>query len=361
MFEYFYGNEIEQYLFYRVPQLLFTDEKFVKISCEAKLLYGFLLDRCGLSKKNKWYDDNGRIYVFFKQEEVCEKLNIGAGKAVKIFSELENIGLICRKKQGQGKPTKIYVLNFAKEVADNKNDGSGHEMQTSAENNETEVQTSENRKSETSTVAEFAENNETEVKTSENRKSKLAEIESQDFRKSKVPIYSHTEINHTEISHTNHQSINQGSKTENRKSEIYGLTTDEKRKFIKRKINYDDLKNSIDGNILDLIVDIMLEAYNPKIAFITIQKQPKTRSDVQSQYELLTREHIEYVIQCFREVSQKSQIKHIRPYLTTCLYNAPQAMDLYKQTKSMMAEQKSSSFSYDDIPSVIDMMDDDED
>ena len=53
MFEYFYGNEIEQYLFYRVPQLLFTDEKFVKISCEAKLLYGFLLDRCGLSKKKK--------------------------------------------------------------------------------------------------------------------------------------------------------------------------------------------------------------------------------------------------------------------------------------------------------------------
>ena len=63
MFEYFYGNEIEQYLFYRVPQLLFTDEKFVKISCEAKLLYGFLLDRCGLSKKKKWYDDNGRIYT----------------------------------------------------------------------------------------------------------------------------------------------------------------------------------------------------------------------------------------------------------------------------------------------------------
>lgn len=356
MFEYFYGNEIEQYLFYRVPQLLFTDEKFVKISCEAKLLYGFLLDRCGLSKKKKWYDDNGRIYVFFKQEEVCEKLNIGKNKAVSVFSELEKIGLIYRKKQGQGKPTKIYVLNFAKEIASEKISGSEQETQTSTDNNEKGVQTPKNQKSEN----DVAKNRETEVLTPENQKSALSKIKSLNSQKSGVPIYSHTEINHTEISHTNHQSINQGSKTEKQKSELYGLTTDEKRNLVKRKINYDGLKNSIDGNILDLIVDIMLEVYNPQIAFITIQRQPKTRSDVQSQYELLTREHIEYVIQCFREVSQKSQIKHIRPYLTTCLYNAPQAMDLYKQTKSMMAEQKSSSFSYDDIPSVIDMMDDDD-
>lgn len=357
MFEYFYGNEVEQYMFYRIPQLLFTDDKFANISCEAKVLYGFLLDRCGLSKKRKWYDDNGRIYIFFKQEEVCEKLNIGTGKAVKIFSELENIGLICRKKQGQGKPTKIYVLNFAKEVSNEKVDDSEQKLQTSDENNETKVKTSKNRKSENLPVAE---NNETEVKTYENRKSKLTKNESQDLRKSKVPIYSHTEISHTEISHTNHQSINQENETDKRKSDIDGLTTDEKTNFIKRKISYDSLKNSIDGNVLDLIVDIMLEVYNPKIAFITIQKQPKTRSDVQSHYELLTREHIEYVIQCFREVSQKSQIKHIRPYLTTCLYNAPQAMDLYKQTKSMIAEQKSSAFSYDNIPSAIDMMDDDD-
>lgn len=43
MFDYFYGNETEQYHYYSVPKLLFTDDKFKGLSCQAKLLYGFLL------------------------------------------------------------------------------------------------------------------------------------------------------------------------------------------------------------------------------------------------------------------------------------------------------------------------------
>ena len=117
MFDFFYGSDSEQYQFYRVPQVLFTDDRFKSISCEAKLLYGFLLDRTSLSKKSKWVDADGKAYVFYKQENAQESLNIGKDKAVKIFVELENIGLIIRKKQGQGKPTKIYVMNFSKPVS----------------------------------------------------------------------------------------------------------------------------------------------------------------------------------------------------------------------------------------------------
>ena len=43
MFDFFYGSDSEQYQFYRVPQVLFTDDRFKSISCEAKLLYGFLI------------------------------------------------------------------------------------------------------------------------------------------------------------------------------------------------------------------------------------------------------------------------------------------------------------------------------
>ena len=119
MFDFFYGSDSEQYQFYRVPQVLFTDDRFKSISCEAKLLYGFLLDRTSLSKKSKWVDADGKTYVFYKQENAQESLNIGKDKAVKIFVELENIGLIIRKKQGQGKPTKIYVMNFSKPISKN--------------------------------------------------------------------------------------------------------------------------------------------------------------------------------------------------------------------------------------------------
>jgi len=62
MFPYLTGKEADKYQFYKVPQLLFTDDKFIELSCESKLLYGILLDRCGLSRKNKWFDNDGKIY-----------------------------------------------------------------------------------------------------------------------------------------------------------------------------------------------------------------------------------------------------------------------------------------------------------
>lgn len=45
---YYYGYEAEQFSFYRIPKLLFTDSRFAGISTDAKLLYGILLDRMSL-------------------------------------------------------------------------------------------------------------------------------------------------------------------------------------------------------------------------------------------------------------------------------------------------------------------------
>lgn len=115
-FDFFYGTEAEQFQFYRIPQILFTDDKFKKISSDAKILYGLLLDRIGLSFQNpeKFNDDNGRAFIFFTRETTMEMLNCGKEKSAQIFQELENAGLIERKRQGLGKPTKIYVKNIFK-------------------------------------------------------------------------------------------------------------------------------------------------------------------------------------------------------------------------------------------------------
>ena len=40
-FEYYYGNEAEQYSFFRIPKTLFTDLNFKKLSVEAKILMEF--------------------------------------------------------------------------------------------------------------------------------------------------------------------------------------------------------------------------------------------------------------------------------------------------------------------------------
>lgn len=50
-FDYFTGMEAEQYSFYRVPKVLFTEPCFKTLSCEAKVLYGLMLDRMSLSIK----------------------------------------------------------------------------------------------------------------------------------------------------------------------------------------------------------------------------------------------------------------------------------------------------------------------
>ena len=47
--DYYYGIEAEQFSFYRVPRLLIKDERFKKLSSDAKLLYGLMLDRMSLS------------------------------------------------------------------------------------------------------------------------------------------------------------------------------------------------------------------------------------------------------------------------------------------------------------------------
>lgn len=114
-YDYYYGEESNQFSFYRIPRQLIVGAKFKRLSIEAKLLYGLLLDRMELSAKNGWYDDTGRVYIYYTLNEIQENLNCGHDKATKLLVELDirsGIGLIERVKQGQGRPAKIYVKRF---------------------------------------------------------------------------------------------------------------------------------------------------------------------------------------------------------------------------------------------------------
>ena len=113
MYDYFYGAESEQFSFYRIPKVLFTEERFKNISAEAKVLYGLLLDRMSLSAKNGWQDKENRVYIIFTIEDIMEAMGCADQKAGKLLHELESkCRLIERKRQGLGKPNLIYVKNF---------------------------------------------------------------------------------------------------------------------------------------------------------------------------------------------------------------------------------------------------------
>jgi Replication initiator protein A (RepA) N-terminus. len=134
-----------------------------------------MLDRMGLSIKNQWCDDDNRVYIIYTQEESMEHLNCNTQKVVKLYKELDDIGLIERRNQGQGKPTWIYVKNF---ISHELNDG----------NIIKNSQTCENHKSRTMKIT-TQDLRKSKVKNCENQNSRLVEITSADLRKSQVKNY----------------------------------------------------------------------------------------------------------------------------------------------------------------------------
>ena len=114
-FKYFTGEETEDFTFYRIPKILFSDNRFKKLSLYAKVLYSVLLDRMSLSVRNGWVDKDNHVFIYYTIESASEFLGVGRDKTMRLFSELDDrkgCGLIRKKIQGLGKPARIYVMNF---------------------------------------------------------------------------------------------------------------------------------------------------------------------------------------------------------------------------------------------------------
>ena len=94
-----------------LPRFLLADEDLKGISNDAKVLYALLLDRASISRKNSYIDPDGTIRVYFTVEETQKKLHRSRQCVTRIFRELEYTDLICRKKQGLGKPS-VITLNY---------------------------------------------------------------------------------------------------------------------------------------------------------------------------------------------------------------------------------------------------------
>lgn len=98
--------------FTKLPNCLFETPTYQPLSNEAKILYAFILRRAELSRKNKWADEYGRIYLYYPICEVVGLLHCGRQKAINILRELQYAKLIDIKKQGCGKPNRIYPKSY---------------------------------------------------------------------------------------------------------------------------------------------------------------------------------------------------------------------------------------------------------
>ena len=104
-----YIDEVKNNAFYQFPQWLLKEEPYKDLGDKAKLMYMLLFDRRTLSIKNKWYDDDGQIYMYFTNEQFMRELNCSEKTIIKAKKELSQIGLLKEIRQGINKPNRLYI------------------------------------------------------------------------------------------------------------------------------------------------------------------------------------------------------------------------------------------------------------
>ena len=287
-FDYYYGREAEQFSFYQVPKFLFKDERFKKLSSDAKILYGIMLDRMSLSVKNRWFDEHNRVYIYYTTANIMEDLGCAKEKCTKVVSELKEIGLIEKKRQGLGKPDKIFVKNFI-----------SVESKTGESLQNPEVRKSNFKDTENPTSGSSM------GKTAESGKSNT----------------NNTEKNNTDSNDTESNLIVSES-DEMGEDAIYG-------QIIKENIAYDDLlmvypqeEATIEG-----IYELILETVISKNDEIIVASNKYPADLVKSRFLKLNYSHVEYVLECLQK--NTSAVKNMKKYLLATLFNAPSTIDSY--------------------------------
>ena len=299
VFHYFYGNEADVYSFYRIPKQLFCDY-FKGLSCEAKILYGLMLDRMSLSIKNQWFDDENKAFIYFSIEDTMEMLNCGRNKAVKSMQELDSdqgIGLIEKKRQGMGKPSIIYVKNFAMQECD--------------------------KKSEDKTSEEESEVSKSNFKKFIKHTSRNPEIKTQEVCKGDG---NNTNINYTESNKTESNQIvsqNKGDGIELMK-DVAAYA-----EIIKENISYDTLleNHPYDQELIQGMYELILEMVLCQGKEVVIARNHYPLALVKSKFIKLNSLHLEYVINCLQ--ANTTKVRNIKQYLLAALFNAPTTISGY--------------------------------
>ena len=308
IFDYYRGVEAEQYSFYRIPKMLFTDTIFQDLSCEAKVLYGLMLDRMSLSLKNHWMDEEERVYIIFTVNNICDLMNCGTQKAVRLLKELDvktGIGLIEKKRLGLGKPNVIYVKNFM------------------IKDEEGEKQQTEQKQSRIVDIEELQDKRQ-KFLNDENHNSEVVKNNILEFSKSQS---NKTNINKTD----NNQSI---------LSKNVDLSEDEMdkinhcRKIVKEQISYTAFEQNKFYRIelVDELVELMTEIFMmPDEAFERVNGTEKSIAVIKSRFCKINQLHIEYVLDSMQK--NQTNIGNIKAYLLTALYNSTITMDSYYQAR----------------------------
>ena len=278
--DYFYGQAGGLFSFFRIPKALFQEQQFQDLSTDAKTLYGILLDRMSLSVRNEWFDKKGRVFIIFTIEDVKRTLRCADNKATRLLRELEEFGLIERKRRGQGKPCLVYVKNFS------------------------------------------AESSKESVKNRDNDDSCGSKIACQDPVKSRGIK---KKENKTEMNNTNLILSDESEKMKNR--ELL-------EEYFSQSLEVDLLLRLCpdDEDTIYQIVDLLVDTCATNRKMLHIAGDDKPAEVVRSRFMKLNADHIRFVLKCLAENS--NPIRNMKQYLLASLYNAPTTMQLSYQNQT---------------------------
>ena len=324
-FDYYYGSQAEQFNFIKIPKTIVVDPIFESLSVNAKLLYGVLLDRMNLSQKNGWFDSENRVYIIYQISEIMEDFNFGKKTAVKYLNELEEFGLIEKKRRGLGLPSLLYVKNFIVQK-DYSNQDKNDDMNNSEELC-VDAGTSRGVQMGTSRGVQTGTSGSVEMGTSRSVKRELQEVPK------RVPPINKTNMSNTNINQTDNIILSNHIREESEPELVDVIRLDKKteyelyKKLIKKNIDYDALVDRFksDKGLIDGIVEMMIEVAVCNTDQIVIASNSFPREVVKSRFLKLNMSHIEYVINCFNKNTTK--VKNIKKYLLAALYNAPTTID----------------------------------
>lgn len=102
-------TDIDNERYYQMPKSLFSYKAYIDLSLQAKVIYCILKDRMSLSRRNRWIDANGDIYLMFQQQEIADILHINKSTVCREMKNLVTYGLIEISDQGRGRCHRIYI------------------------------------------------------------------------------------------------------------------------------------------------------------------------------------------------------------------------------------------------------------
>ena len=230
----------------------------------------------GLSVKNGWLDEQGRVYIIFPVQEVMDALGCADNKATKLFRELEKFGLIERKRRGLRKPNLIYVKNFADPRCRNR----GKNDSGNADSGEQDA--------------------------AKQRRNK-------------------TEWNNTEMSETDPFLSEEGDGADERTR---------LEEYFSQSLEVDLLLRLCpdDEDTIYQIVDLLVDTCFTKRKLLRVAGDDKPAEVVRSRFMKLNADHIRFVLKCLAEST--APVRNMKQYLLAALYNAPTTMQLYYQNQT---------------------------